>query len=162
MAKTLEERVQELEDIRACEQLHYDYERYLDSGYDGEGIASLFVEDGLWSITGVGGTAKGHEAIKNHARNLGAAIPWGQHFMGVPQIKISEDGQTAEGSFRLICTINMVEDGVEDAYILIGKYSNKYVKVDGEWKYSELTGDIQKSSPWDKGWVKASTTKEDF
>lgn len=162
MAKTLEERVQELEDIRACEQLHYQYEYYLDHGYQGDGIASLFVDDGLWSITGVGGTAKGKEAIKNHAHNLGKAIPWGQHFMGVPMIKIADDGQTATGTFRLLCTINMIDGGVEDAYILIGNYVNKYAKVDGEWKFVELTGDIEKSAPWDKGWVKASTTKEDF
>lgn len=55
--KTLEERIQRLEDIHDCEQLQYQYEYYLDHGYNGEGIASLFVEDGLWKITGVGGTA---------------------------------------------------------------------------------------------------------
>jgi len=159
---TLEERVQKLEDIRACEQLMYQYEYYLDHGYQGDGIASLFVENGLWKITGVGGTARGFEAIKKHAKGLGAAIPWGQHFMGVPQVTVHDDGKTAEGRFRLLCTINMIVDGVEDAYILIGDYKNTYEKVDGEWKFVELTGDIQKSAPWDKGWVKASVTKEDF
>ena len=54
---TLEERIQRLEDIRECEQLQYKYEHYLDIGYDGDGIASLFVPDGLWEIRGCGGTA---------------------------------------------------------------------------------------------------------
>ena len=46
---TLEERIQRLEDIHACEQLQYKYEYYLDHGYQGEGIASLFTVDGLWA-----------------------------------------------------------------------------------------------------------------
>lgn len=162
MAKTLEQRVQELEDIRACEQLMFQYEHYLDIGYDGDGIASLFVEDGLWEIKGCGGTAKGHEAIKNHAKNLGAAISWGQHNMMTPMITVAEDGQSARGTFCLICMITMTENDVEDAYILIGKYDNKYVKVDGKWYFEELTGVIDQTAPWDKGWVKAAITKESW
>lgn len=162
MAKTLEQRVQELEDIRACEQLMFQYEYYLDHGYDGPGIASLFTEDGLWEIKGCGGTAKGHDAIKQHAINLGAAIPWGQHNMMTPMIKVAEDGKTATGTFCLICMITMIEDGVEDAYILIGKYDNKYVKVGDQWLFSELTGVIDQTAPWDKGWVKAAITKESW
>ena len=76
---TLEARIQRLEDIRECEQLQYQYEKYLDNEYIGEGIASLFVEDGLWEITGCGSTARGHETIKKHAENLEKAIKWGQH-----------------------------------------------------------------------------------
>lgn len=159
---TLEERIQKLEDIRACEQLQYQYEYYLDNGYNGDGIASLFVEDGLWEIKGCGGTAKGYEAIKNHANNLGKAITWGQHNMIAPMITIAEDGQHATGRFCLVCMVNMIVDGVEDAYILIGHYANKYVKVDGKWLYEELTGVIDQTAPWDKGWMKAAITKESW
>lgn len=159
---TLEERIQRLEDIRACEQLQYKYEYYLDNGYDPEGIASLFTPDGLWEIKGCGGTAKGHEAIKKHVVNLGKAITWGQHNMMTPMIEGSEDGKTAEGTFCLVCMITMIENGEKDAYILIGKYSNKYVKVDGKWLFAELTGVIDQTAPWDKGWVKAAITKESW
>ena len=157
---TLEERIQRLEDIRACEQLQYQYEQYLDNGYIGEGIASLFVEDGLWEIKGCGGTAKGHEAIKQHAANLGKAIKWGQHNMMAPMIEIAEDGKTATGKFCLLCLLTMEVDGVDDAYVLSGKYSNKYVKIDGKWYFEELTGVIEQTAPWEKGWVKAAFTKE--
>jgi hypothetical protein len=159
---TLEERIQRLEDIRECEQLQYKYEYYLDHGYQGDGIASLFTEDGLWEIKGCGGTAKGHEAIKAHAIKLGAAIPWGQHSMMVPMVEINPDGKSATGTFRLICTITMTIDGKDDAYILVGNYTNKYVKIDGKWYFSELTGVIEQTAPWDKGWVKAAFTKESW
>lgn len=159
--KSLEERIQRLEDIHDCEQLQYQYEYYLDHGYDGDGIASLFVKDGLWKITGVGGTAKGHEAIKRHAIDLGKVIKWGQHNMLAPMIEISEDGKTATGKFCLVCMLTMLDDhNQEDAYIEIGKYTNKYVKVDGKWLFQELTGDMEKAAPWDKGWVKAPMTKD--
>lgn len=126
---TLEERIQKLEDIRACEQLQYQYEYFLDHGYQGEGIASLFTQDGLWEIKGCGGTAKGREAIKAHAVRLGKAIPWGQHNMMAPMVEISEDGRTASGSFCLVCLLTMTDDkGTPDAYVLVGKYKNKYVK----------------------------------
>ena len=160
---TLEQRIQRLEDIHECEQLQYQYEYYLDHGYNGEGIASLFVEDGLWSITGVGGTVRGKEDIKKHAVNLGKAIPWGQHNMMAPMVKIAEDGQTATGSFCLLCTLSMiVDDQPADAYVLVGKYTNKYQKIDGKWYFSELTGDIEKSAPWDLGWIKGAVTKESW
>ena len=125
MSKTLEERVQALEDIRACEQLMYQYEWFLDHGYDGEGIASLFVEDGLWEIEGVGGTAKGHDAIVRHAADLVKALPWGQHNMVAPMIEVAADGQTAKGRFCLFCALTLTdENGTDEAYVEIGKYEN--------------------------------------
>lgn len=157
---TLEERIQRLEDIRECEQLQYQYEKYLDNGYIGNGIASLFVEDGLWEITGCGGTAKGHDAIKKHAENLGKAIKWGQHNMMAPMVEIDEDGEHARGTFCLLCLLTMEVDGKDDAYVLSGKYSNKYVKVNGKWYFEELTGHIEQTAPWEDGWVKAAFTKE--
>lgn len=160
---TLEERIQKLEDIRACEQLQYQYEYFLDHGYQGEGIASLFTQDGLWEIKGCGGTAQGHEAIKAHASRLGKAIPWGQHNMMAPMVEISEDGQSATGSFCLVCLLTMTDDkGKDDAYVLVGKYKNKYVKVDGKWYFQELTGLIEKTAPWEKGWVKETITRESW
>ena len=161
MSKTLEERVQALEDIRACEQLMYQYEWFLDHGYDGEGIASLFVEDGLWEIEGVGGTAKGHDAIVRHAADLVKALPWGQHNMEAPMIEVAADGQTAKGRFCLFCALTLTdENGTDEAYVEIGKYENDYVKVDGEWKFKRLYGNMEKAARWDKGWVKDSLSKE--
>lgn len=161
MSKTLEERIQALEDARACEQLMYQYEWFLDHGYDGEGIASLFVEDGLWEIEGVGGTAKGHDAIVQHAADLVKSLPWGQHNMVAPMIEVADDGQTAKGRFCLFCTLTLTdENGKDEAYVEIGKYENDYVKVDGKWKFKRLYGNMEKAARWDKGWVQDSLTKE--
>ena len=161
----LEERIARLEDAKAIEELKYTYAQILDEGYDPDRVASLFTEDGLWSITGVGGTAKGKENIKTHSRNLGSDIIWGQHNMFAPVIQVADDGMTAEGDFYLICLLTMkapeAEDGKE-AYILAGKYHDKFVKIDGKWYFEELVGHIDQSSPWSEGWVKQPFTKEEW
>ncbi len=163
MAKTLEERVQILEDIHECEQLMYQYQRYLDHDYDGEGIASLFVEDGIWEIEGVGGKAQGHDQMVKHAADLVKSLPWGQHNMVAPMVKIAEDGQSATGTFGLICALTIRdENGNEDAYVEIGKYKNDYVKVDGQWKFKKLYGNMEQASLWSQGWVKAPFQKKEW
>ncbi len=60
----LEKRIQRLEDTEAIKKLKYTYAKALDDGYDPEQVADLFIEDGLWSISGVGGTAKGWRNCK--------------------------------------------------------------------------------------------------
>lgn len=160
---TLEQRVERLEDVEAIKELKYTYAQVLDEGYDPERVASLFTEDGLWAITGVGGTAKGRNNIKQHCTNLGKDIIWGQHNIFAPMIKIADDGMSAEGDFYLICFLTMVAPETpegKDAYVLVGKYHDKYVKIDNKWYIKEMIGRIDQSSPWSKGWVKCPFTKE--
>ena len=53
----IEQRLSQLEEVEAIKKLKYTYAFCLDVGYDGDKVAELFVIDGLWSISGVGGTA---------------------------------------------------------------------------------------------------------
>lgn len=161
---TLEERIARLEDVEAIKRLKYTYATILDEGYDPDRMAALFTADGLWSISGVGGTAKGTEAIKKHSKSLGNDIIWGQHNMFAPIINVANDGQTAEGTFYLICLLTMKSAAPEgkEAYILAGKYRDTFVKVKGKWLFSELVGHIDQSSPWSDGWVKCPFIKESW
>lgn len=128
----LENRITRLEDIEAVKALKYKYAQILDSGYNPDEVAALFVEDGLWSISGVGGTAKGRENIKTHSAKLGSSIMWGQHNMFSPIIEISDDGEHAVGDFYLLCLLTMIEtesEKGEEAYVLAGKYHDCFVKI---------------------------------
>lgn len=161
----IEQRLNKLEDLEAIKKLKYTYALSLDEGYDGDKVAELFVTDGLWSISGVGGTAKGKEGIRQHTNNLGRDIKWGQHNIFAPVIEISPDGLSALGKFNLICLLTMVtpeDPNKNEAYILSGKYKDKFVKIDGKWYFEELTGSIEQSSPWSEGWVKQPFTKEQW
>ena len=163
--REMENRLQKIEDMEEIKKLKYRYALCLDEGYHGDEAAQLFIEDGLWSISGVGGTAKGRAAIKNHADHLGRDIHWGQHNIFAPIIEISDDGVHAIGKFNLICLLTMVtpEDShKEEAYVLSGKYTDKFIKIDGQWYFEELVGSIEQSAPWSEGWVKSPFKKEQW
>lgn len=162
---SIEERVVRLEDIESIKELKATYAQHLDDGYNPEGIASLFVEDGLWVIKGVGGEAKGRDGIKQHCRNLKAGIAWGQHNILSPQINIGPDGRHADAAFYLVCLLTMAATPTSPeqvAVVLAGKYRDKLVKIDGRWYFEEITGTIDQSSPWTEGWVKSPLVKESW
>ncbi|MCK8674805.1 nuclear transport factor 2 family protein [Rhodococcus sp. HM1] len=153
----LAQRLSRLEDIRAIEQLKYRYAGYCDNGYDPEGIASLFAEDGRWVVDGEGGSMTGHEEIKAHFRALSEKITWALHYMIAPRIELAADGQSATGYFYLLClcTIESSEDSSKkDPVILTINYTDQFVKRDGAWYFQELLGKTHQVSNWDQGWVK--------
>ncbi|MFJ6095637.1 nuclear transport factor 2 family protein [Williamsia muralis] len=151
------ERLTRLEDVRAIEDLKYRYAGFCDNGYDPEGIAGLFVDDGRWVVDGEGGSMTGHEEIKAHFRALSEKITWALHYMIAPRIELAADGQTAVGYFYLLClcTIEAVEDASKkDAVILTINYTDQFVKRDGTWYFQELLGKTHQVSNWEEGWVK--------
>ena len=50
----------------------------------------------------------------------------------------------------------------DEAYVLSGKYKDKFVKIDGKWYFEELVGSIDQSAPWSEGWVKQPFKKEQW
>lgn len=153
---TAERRIARLEDVEAIKQLKAKYARNLDDGFNGEGLASLFVENGRWAIKGVGGEAQGHPGIKRHCSSLSKSIAWAQHNIFSPIIDVSADGSRAEASFYLLCLLTMRatdESSKDEAVMLSGKYADKFVKIGGKWLFEEVSGVIEQSSPWTQGWV---------
>lgn len=153
----LEEELGRLQDIRAIEQLKYEYAGYCDNGYDPEGIASLFTEDGVWVVNGVGGDVAGKDAIRTHFTELSKAITWALHFMIAPRVELAPDRQTAVGHFYLycMCTIKKTDDPSQsDAVVLTLNYTDQFVKQDGRWLFKELRGTMHQASTWELGWVK--------
>jgi uncharacterized protein (TIGR02246 family) len=146
-----------LEDVRAIEQLKYQYAGYCDNAYDPDGIAGLFVEDGEWVVDGEGATLSGRDAIRAHFAALSEKITWAQHYMIAPKIEVAADGLSATGVFYLLClcTIEQTEDpSAQDAVILTLNYRDTFVKRDGRWYFKELIGKTHQVSNWDQGWVK--------
>ena len=126
----------------------------LDNGYDPQSVAATFTEDGLWSPGGVG-DVKGRTAIMEHSRNWGKDILWVQHNIFAPVIEVGEDGDSATGTFYVICLLTMKADNAAGkiSCVLAAKYQDKFVKIDGHWLFSELVGHISGSTTLNKGWV---------
>lgn len=153
----LEDELGRLQDIRAIEQLKYRYAGYCDHGYDPDGIASCFTPDGVWVVNGVGGDVAGHDAIRAHFSALSKSISWALHYVVAPQVELAADRMTAVGHFYLLCLCTIArEDGSseKDAVILTLNYTDRFVKHDGRWLFTELRGTMHQASNWDQGWVR--------
>ena len=151
----LERRVQRLEDVEAIKAMKGRYARFCDDQYDPEGIASLFVENGVWD-GGSFGTYQGHDAIKEFFRGVSGAITFAQHNSISPVIDVADDGLTATGKWYILMPCTMARpdgSGQFDAVVLIGHYDEDYVKVGGEWKFQHLRVTLHHISDLDKGWV---------
>ena len=155
--QALERELGRLHDIRAIEQLKYRYANYCDNGYDPEGIASLFIPDGVWVVNGVGGDVAGAAAIREHFRELSKSISWALHFMIAPQVEVADDGQSTIGKFYLLCHCTIAKSDKpadNDAVVLTLNYVDQFVKRNGQWLFKELRGSMHQASTWELGWVK--------
>ncbi|EJT85936.1 hypothetical protein PPS11_02898 [Pseudomonas putida S11] len=95
-------------------------------------------------------------------KNLSKDISWSQHDIFAPRIEINEPGDRAVAHFNLVCLLTMrsdVADAKGEAFLLAGNYTDHLVKVNGEWLFQSMTGTIEQSSPWTKGWVEAPFKK---
>lgn len=139
---SLEQRVARLEGIEEIKQLKARYAHFLDKGYDPQGIASLFTEDGEWVIEGQ--SIKGREAIVRHCEKLPRVIPWSLHIMTTSTIAVDADATHADCIFYVQSTQTMnIEDKEGKAYLILGVFRDKCIKIDANWYFAEVCAAIQ-------------------
>ena len=68
----------------AIVRLKAEYARFADDGYDADGIAGLFVDDGVWDGGDLFGRAEGVESIRRHFAQASERIPWALHLRPQP------------------------------------------------------------------------------
>jgi hypothetical protein len=132
-------RLARLEDLEAIRALKMRYARYCDAGYDPDGIASLFVADGVWDGGQLFGRQEGADRIREHFVNATSRIPWSLHYILAPELDLDADGQRARGTWYLWqpCT-RRLRTGEERQAWLAGTYRDTYVKVDGGWRFETV------------------------
>lgn len=131
----LEWRVQALEDLRAIETLKYRYAELMDTGYDADGLAALFVPEGRWTASGFGDFS-GREQIRAFFAGMPSRVEQAQHYVTSPQVTLAEDGQSADGRFYLWC-VSRTRHGRE-RFATVAHYVDRFVKVDGAWRFVSL------------------------
>ena len=85
---SLEQRVRRLEAIDEIRQLKARYCDYCDRGYDPDGIAALYTEDGVWDGGSTFGRREGREAIRRHFQGASDRISIARHQVMNPIIDI--------------------------------------------------------------------------
>jgi hypothetical protein len=151
---TLEElarKIQLLEDIEAIKTLKHQYCAYCDDNYNPDGIAGLFVEDGVWE-GGDFGRAEGREAIRNFFRRTPKIMSLAAHQVMNPIIKV--EGERATGEWKLFqpCTLETREG--PRAMWLAANYRDEYVRTPAGWCFRKLSVSSLFFTPYDQGWAK--------
>ena len=152
-ASDLERRVETLESVEAIKRLKHQYCAYCDDGYDADGIAAQFVEDGIWDGGDDFGRYQGREEIHAHFTRVSSQIVFAGHL--VMNEIIDVDGDSARGQWWIIMPATIVMEGVKTAVWLLGQYDDRYVRRDGTWLYESLAVDIHFIKPHKDGWVDA-------
>ena len=91
----LERRVDTLESIEAIKRLKHEYCAYCDAGYDPDGIASQFVEDGVWDGGEAFGRYEGREAIHAFFAGVSSQIVFAGHLVMNERIDVDADNDSA-------------------------------------------------------------------
>jgi SnoaL-like domain len=143
-------RLQAAEDIR---NLKARYAIVCDTGYKPKGMRPLFTKDAVWD-GGRFGRHEGVEAICGFFAGVSKEIVWALHYMVNPIIELDDNLETARGSWYLWqpCTVTTPQ-GPKPVW-LTGTYADRYRKVDGVWRFSEVNLAVQTISPFDEGWAK--------
>ena len=151
--KTLEERIQALEDIESIKKLKGLYCTYCDDSYDADRIAGLFVEDGIWD-GGIRGKAEGREAIRDFFVRAPQRLSFAVHMVMNPIIDV--DGDRATGIWYLFQACTYAEG--ERAVWGSARYDEEYVRADGSWMFKTLRLTSFFWTPFDEGWAKSRYT----
>ena len=92
-SKTLEERIQAIEDVEAIKKLKYRYGEACDdqhrSGHKVEDFVALFTEDAVWDLKEFG-SSRGRNEIQKHQERVLRDIRFSAHFFVQPQIEVEE------------------------------------------------------------------------
>lgn len=147
----LEKRLTRMEDLEAIRRLKHQYCAYCDDNYNPEGIASLWIEGGVWDAGADFGRYVGREAIAGFFRGVGPVVDFAAHL--VMNEVIDVDGDTARGKWWCLMPSTFHEDGKKVDRWLFAEYTEEYVKQDGKWYFKSLRSDIHKNAPHLTGWA---------
>src|ERR1700733_5253116 len=147
MAKTLEQKVQELADREEIKELTAKYCWHVQHA-EGESIARLFTEDGVLDAPG-NKPVRGMEAL---LKFYGAIPPAESPVPFIHNHIIEFDGDNdAHGT----CTIDARFTRKGESILGAGWYEDKYRRVNGKWRFAERKVSLHHSVPLKEGWGKA-------
>jgi hypothetical protein len=136
-------RLIDIEDIR---RLKYQYAALCDENYNPEKLADLFTSDAIWD-GGIFGIQTGQAAIRDFFASSEKLVEYAIHYVGNPIIDVN--GDTAKGSWYLWQRLVVREK--RQAYWLIAKYSDDYVRVDGRWKFAHVRLIVESFTRYEDG-----------
>jgi hypothetical protein len=156
MAKTLEERIQVLEDIEAIKNLKASYCYLADKGITSgdpqqmDPFLDLFADSACTDF-GEFGIYRGKEAVSKYFKE-GALRhhSYTNHMLHNSIIEVK--GNNAKGIWDFHVSFTVRKNN--RAGWMQGKYEEEYVKVEGKWKFNLVKISFDYITPFDEGWAK--------
>ena len=145
----LEARIKNLEDIEAIRRLKGKYAYFADTK-DVPGFMSLVADDAVWEFGKWGGRYEGKEAIRKFSEDV-TLKNYSLMLHNFHEVSIEVKGDIATGIWYFLVPATSVKE--ERAEWLGGMYEEKYVKVNGEWKFKEVVTDMKFAVPYNEGWA---------
>jgi hypothetical protein len=149
---SIEDRLARLEAVQEIMHLKAAYCRFADADYDAEGIAGLFVEDGVWDGGPEFGRHVGRAAIKAFIDATRGQIRFAAHLVMNPLIEV-QDAAHATGKWRLFMPCSSVAEAGLEARWLLCDYAETYVRQDGRWLFRTIDMTVNFYAPHLKGWA---------
>jgi hypothetical protein len=141
--------VEDIEQIKVAKAL---YARHCDSGYDPDGVAGVFVEDGIWESEDLG-LHEGREAIRSFMSGVGKSFVWARHLLLNPIIEVDEARESARAQWLLWCpAVIAKEDGAESSVLMVCNYDDRLVKRDGRWWFQHMRVSSLRSTVLPDAW----------
>ncbi len=167
-SRTLEQRLQVLEDKEAIQALQFKYGYLLDKYYLDE-IIDLYADHPETEMRFLGGRYRGIAGVKRllsgrlrpKFANGGNGPVFGQfvdHLQAQPIITVDPSGVKARGRFRNF-QCGAIHHSVDpkpawpfQQWWEAGVYENEYIKIDGIWRLWKVRYQVAWLADFDKGW----------
>lgn len=145
---SLAARIQRLEDIEAIRQLKARYCAGCDDDHNPDTLIRLFAPDAVWEASGIA-RAEGHDEIRAFFTSMGTSgrIRNSAHHAINPDIDVNGDEATGHWRLIMLYTGN-TPDGDVQYQRIIGWYRERYVRLDGDWKFQQLYCEVEESAAY--------------
>jgi uncharacterized protein (TIGR02246 family) len=108
---------------------------------DAASWSSTWAEDGVWSLPGVGDGIIGRERIVETWKMAMSQFEFVGFFASPGPLHV--DGDTARGTLYQQEILYLKEGGERR---VIGRYTDDFVKVDGQWKFAKRVYEVLRDS----------------
>jgi hypothetical protein len=159
-------RAARIDDINEIQNLQSSYGYYTDKMLWDE-VVDLFTDDGTLEI-GPSGVYVGKDSIRRYLLSLSSGRQGPlegvlyDHFQLQPIITLADDGNTANGRWRLFLMTGIAGSGSGGNWGE-GIYENEYVREGGVWKIRKLHWYATFVAPYEGGWLNTDAKAvEDF